>query len=149
MKNTPNLHVGWPVPAPPSGCTLVQSERFSQDFSVWEFSVLICFSRHFLRQYERHFEIKFLKFLLESDSFLINKIFGKIPNVGVNYMTSVLTSFAYTTSHWALGPYDFTSWTFSFASSTPPGWLSIFTFFQLIWKKVIVKENNVTFSMFL
>ena len=39
-------------------------------------------------QHKKHFEIKFLKFLLESDNFLLNKISGQRENVGVNYVTS-------------------------------------------------------------
>ena len=44
------------------------------------------------RQYEKHFEIKFLKFFLESDNFLLNKISGQRDNVGVNYVTSISAS---------------------------------------------------------
>ena len=39
-------------------------------------------------QYKKHFEIEYLKVLLESDNFLLNIIFGQIQNIGVNYMTS-------------------------------------------------------------
>ena len=44
------------------------------------------------RQHKKHFEIKFLKFLLESDNFLLNKISGQRENVGVNYVTSFSAS---------------------------------------------------------
>ena len=46
----------------------------------------------FFRQYKKHFEIKFLKFLLESDNFLLNKIFGQTQDIGVNYVTSLSAS---------------------------------------------------------
>ena len=38
-------------------------------------------------QYKKHFEIEYLKLLLESDNFLLNTIFGQSQNVGVKYMT--------------------------------------------------------------
>ena len=44
------------------------------------------------RQYQTHFEIKFLKFLLEFDNFLLNKISGQRTNVGVNYVIPFLAS---------------------------------------------------------
>ena len=43
-------------------------------------------------QFKKHFEPKFLKIFLVSDNFLLNKIFGQIRNVGVNYVTSVAAS---------------------------------------------------------
>ena len=36
------------------------------------------------RQYEKNFDIKFLKILLETDNFLFNKISGQSTNVGVS-----------------------------------------------------------------
>ena len=39
-------------------------------------------------QHKKHFKIKFLKFLLESDNFLLNTIFCQSRKVGVNYVTS-------------------------------------------------------------
>ena len=44
------------------------------------------------RQYEKHFDSKFLKFFLESDNFLLNKISGQRDNVAVNYVTSISAS---------------------------------------------------------
>ena len=41
-----------------------------------------------LTQFKKHFEIKFLKFLLESDNFLLKTVFGQSRNVGVNYLAS-------------------------------------------------------------
>ena len=38
------------------------------------------------------FDFKFLKFFLESDNFLLNKIFGQTTDVGVNFLTSVAAS---------------------------------------------------------
>ena len=62
------------------------------------FPAKILFSKKFFdfnqifRQHKKHFEIKFLKFLLESDNFLFNTIFGQSQNVGVNYVTSFAAS---------------------------------------------------------
>ena len=36
--------------------------------------------------------VKYLKFLEESNIFLLNIIFGQTPDVGVNYVTSVSAS---------------------------------------------------------
>ena len=41
---------------------------------------------------KKHFDFKFLKFFLESDNFLLNKIFGQTTDVGVNFLTSVAAS---------------------------------------------------------
>ena len=41
---------------------------------------------------KKHFDFKFLKFFLESDNFLLNKIFGQTTDVGVNFLTSVSAS---------------------------------------------------------
>ena len=41
-----------------------------------------------LTRFKKHFKLKFLKFSLESDNFLLNTIFGQSPNVGVNFVTS-------------------------------------------------------------
>ena len=41
-----------------------------------------------LWQQKKHFEIKFLYFLLKSDNFLLNKSFGQSPDVGVKCVTS-------------------------------------------------------------
>ena len=43
-------------------------------------------------QFKKHFELKFLKFLLESEIFLLSKNFGQIWNVRLNYLTSVAAS---------------------------------------------------------
>ena len=43
-------------------------------------------------QYKLEIVIYFLKLLEESNNFLLNTIFGKISDVGVNYATSVLAS---------------------------------------------------------
>ena len=45
-----------------------------------------------LRQYKKHFEIKFLNLFLESDNFLLNIIFRQSQNIGVNCLTSVAAS---------------------------------------------------------
>ena len=42
-----------------------------------------------LRQQKKHFEIKFLNFSSKSDNFLLNKLFGQSPDVGVKCVTSV------------------------------------------------------------
>ena len=42
-----------------------------------------------LWQQKKHFEIKFLNFSSKSDNFLLNKLFGQSPDVGVKCVTSV------------------------------------------------------------
>ena len=51
------------------------------------FQILLKFSGN-----KKHYEIKSLKFFLESDNFLLYIIFGQSSDVGVNFVTSVSAS---------------------------------------------------------
>ena len=87
-----NWHILHPLPCHESIPTLCNYVLKKHDniyhFARKRFSAEILFYKKFLNSSQ----IKFLKFLLESDNFLLNIIFDQTSDVEVNHLTSVSAS---------------------------------------------------------